>query len=1364
MRRCAAPASVFLLIFRFPFSLVWHCAGAGASSVSGSCSGNQNLQNCLEWYGLNLTCYASFSGCSQDPDYVASTSTLRTYYSFSSMNADGNRHLAMFKTSVGTVLAWNDIWYLSSPTYRSVMILITSNATFSNTIPGLCDPACNSDYGTCDTSTGTCKCVSAATGTFTSTCDCKDVTKSCPNCSTHGTCKCDTGTCVCDAGYYSSSASAQDCRCSSDYGLCYGARTNWTCDTCYCTNSSYTNGNVTIPGGLYKINFGLKTSGRPSDYLADYGLALSSTSLYSYGWSVTQTAYAFQTAASTDTTDSGIQILKNANWTLYLAANTLYDVTVTLGSTSQTTNTIYVNGNLLVNAVTLAPANYTSWTIRVSSGSTGAISFGPGSTTTLATTINEVIVSIPPCGCTTCPKSCGAGGTCTCLSGCTCQTGFVRDSAGACTQCATGYYGPTCQPCQCQGTAICNSTISGDGTCTCPTGYTGTTCSTCAANYYGSTCQQCPACVSGQGTCNSGLTGNGTCSCSGNFVGTLCQSCKSNSGGSTCQTCPTCKNGVCWTGITGSGLCNCTSGFASSTTGGTTGVTNCDQCASGYYGASCTACSCGIGGTCNEGITANGSCTCRTGFTQLTVGGSCDTCASGYYLSGTTCKACLSGCATCTSSSTCKVCTPPLLLQPGSKSCLSTCPTGYYSNGTTCLACASTCATCSSFNVCLTCDSASATPYLNGTNCVSTCPNGTYLSGTSCLACNSNCVTCKTTSTTCTSCKAGMYLNVLTNTCVTSCPTNYVGSNGVCDCAVNYYGATCTACNCGLGGTCDDGATGSGNCTCNTGYKQTTVNGPCNTCASGYFLSGTTCVACPANCTTCSSATVCTQCAGTLLVQPGSASCASGCPTSYYSNGVSYLACDTSCLTCSGAGANLCVTCNATSTLRYLSGSTCVSSCPSGTYASASRVCTACNSNCATCITSSKNCTSCTSPLLLFIANATCVSSCPSGYSANGTVCAQCAANKYGPSCLACNCGIGGVCDQGITGTGSCTCTTGYTQATAGAACNTCASGYFLSGSTCVACFSGCATCASTTTCTVCSSGLLLQPGGTSCGSSCPSGYYSNGTACVACGSTCATCSSGTGCLTCSSTSSTPYLNGTSCVSTCPSGTYLSGTSCLACNSNCKTCSGTSTTCTSCPSGQVLNTLTDTCDATCPTGFTSVNSVCNQCLSGYYGSSCTACSCGLSGGSCSDGITGTGYCTCATGYSQATAGAACSSCSSSYYQSGTTCVACLSNCTTCADGTSCSQCAGSLVVQPGGGSCASGCPTGYYSNGVSCLACDSSCLTCSGAGSSARACRARARRRSLTFLGRRAFRLARAGRTFLGTFAALAASTARRAT
>ena len=172
-----------------------------------------------------------------------------------------------------------------------------------------------------------------------------------------------------------------------------------------------------------------------------------------------------------------------------------------------------------------------------------------------------------------------------------------------------------------------------------------------------------------------------------------------------------------------------------------------------------------------------------------------------------------------------------------------------------------------------------------------------------------------------------------------------------------------------------------------------TCNGPlntqCYTCVSTYFLSGNT--------------------------------CSTACLTGYGQVTASKICvlCDLKCITCAGTATN-CSSCTASGAdAAYLSGNTCVLSCPSTTFGNnTTRTCNSCPSNCNNC-TSSTVCTTCTSPYLLL--STSCVSSCPGGTFTGTGVCTSCDSK-----CLSCT----GALD---------------TQ------CQSCATGYTLSGSTCAA-------------------------------------------------------------------------------------------------------------------------------------------------------------------------------------------------------------------------------------------------------------------------------------------------------------------------
>lgn len=168
-----------------------------------------------------------------------------------------------------------------------------------------------------------------------------------------------------------------------------------------------------------------------------------------------------------------------------------------------------------------------------------------------------------------------------------------------------------------------------------------------------------------------------------------------------------------------------------------------------------------------------------------------------------------------------------------------TCPQGQYKIGSKCLPCASGCSVCSSGVKCSKCASSllvlksgvcsCKTGYQmdqNGTCIAITCPAGQFLNGGRCTFCSANCETC-TSATSCTKCSTSFTLNA-----------------GGCDCSSGVF----------------------------------TSDGLCSaSCPAGYFMTSTnTCSNCSIGCTTCSSATLCSQCNTTFTLSNGACSCGSG--------------------------------------------------------------------------------------------------------------------------------------------------------------------------------------------------------------------------------------------------------------------------------------------------------------------------------------------------------------------------------------------------------------------------------------------------------------------------------------------------------
>jgi len=149
--------------------------------------------------------------------------------------------------------------------------------------------------------------------------------------------------------------------------------------------------------------------------------------------------------------------------------------------------------------------------------------------------------------------------------------------------CHSGYAGKQCElSCpvlDCSGHGTCNDTATGDGTCTCDTGYVWpeTGCNT-----------TCPC--GAHGTCP---LGNLTCECFNGFTGVFCDRCINGRSGADCQS-------RCVNGRTNRTSCVCDPGWA----GG--------ECNTRCPIGPTSGLTCDGHGTCNE---LNGACECDLGFT-----------------------------------------------------------------------------------------------------------------------------------------------------------------------------------------------------------------------------------------------------------------------------------------------------------------------------------------------------------------------------------------------------------------------------------------------------------------------------------------------------------------------------------------------------------------------------------------------------------------------------------------------------------------------------------------------------------------------------------------------------------------------------
>ncbi len=255
--------------------------------------------------------------------------------------------------------------------------------------------------------------------------------------------------------------------------------------------------------------------------------------------------------------------------------------------------------------------------------------------------------------------------------------------------------------------------------------------------------------------------------------------------------------------------------------------------------------------------------------------------------------------------------------------------------------CTSPCATCpaNELTTCLSC----TTGYLYESTCVGSCPSGTYLSGSSCLSCSSPCSQCSGSSTTCTSCSSGTLVG---NSCIESCPSGQFLSNSGCeDCTYPCY-------------TCSGSST---SCTSCEGENYF-YDGACGPCPTHMYASGGNCYECDSTCATCSAiSTQCLSCFSAFVLDAQNHVC---------------LHCSYPCDTCEGS-VNACATCFPGYDLYE---STCVTSCPSGTYLDFSFDCVDCSSNCTSCL-SETVCMTCATGYLL--KDSACVSADNSGTAAN---------------------------------------------------------------------------------------------------------------------------------------------------------------------------------------------------------------------------------------------------------------------------------------------------------------------------------------------------------------------------------------------
>lgn len=226
------------------------------------------------------------------------------------------------------------------------------------------------------------------------------------------------------------------------------------------------------------------------------------------------------------------------------------------------------------------------------------------------------------------------------------------------------------------------------------------------------------------------------------------------------------------------------------------------------------------------------------------------------------------------------------------------------------------------------------------------------------------------TNASCSSCTNGY--NLFNQTCSVNCPLGFIGLNKICQPCTN----SCASCS---------GSTS--NClTCVSGtYLYNSSTPSCSsTCPTNLYPNNLTqtCTGCTSPCTFCSGfASNCTSCTSGLLLQSGQ--CVSNCSVGYFPFGSSCVPCNSTCTACTSQ--SICLSC---SSPYVLSGTTCVTSCPSSTpIVNSANKCSACTDpSCVNC-SSINYCYQCFYPKLFF--QGACLTTCPTNFAAdtNYTTC-----------------------------------------------------------------------------------------------------------------------------------------------------------------------------------------------------------------------------------------------------------------------------------------------------------------------------------------------------------------------------------------
>lgn len=423
--------------------------------------------------------------------------------------------------------------------------------------------------------------------------------------------------------------------------------------------------------------------------------------------------------------------------------------------------------------------------------------------------------------------------------------------------------------------------------------------------------------------------------------------------------------------------------------------------------------------------------------------------------------------------------------------------------------------------------------------------------------------------------------------------------------------------------------------------------------------------------------------------------CVESCPDGTYVNGNICHACPPLCAECSDR--NSCNHCFPNT--YWLSTGSCSSSCPTGTYATSTKVCTLCHQSCLSCNGSlSTDCTSCQSQFLLV--NQRCVvrdsTSCSEGEyfdhrSHECHLCHETCASCIGRDdnqCIRC------YNNSRLSPDGMCI------DSRHSRSCN---SGQYLNNSNfeCTNCPTHCSNCSDSETCSSCHDGYFLIGG--NCRSICPQNTTTDvqNQLCIEtkCHPSCLNCSGHepTHCISCHQGQ---LLFDGQCLNKCPPQFYEHRTSCHKCHFQCRSCNGPlEDQCLSCSSGRFL--LNQRCVVSCPIQTYASENQCLNCIE-----NCLNCSKEFSCDLC-----GIKYYLLSSNPPKCV-----NDCPEYYFSNSTTrtCRRCPPNCKKCNNNSACRHCQDGYVYYAPNRSCEKQCPSGYYSSETTCIPCEFPCTTCSG--------------------------------------------------